>query len=135
MGPVGPVGPVRPVRPVRLTHRKRNKLFGDEPCDSSQPIPFDSARQADYNETLPAPSGYLPADVSAFFSLLTSIGMWTVRNLHPSISLAKRIPTHPVPMLSDNSLKGYPYLCTLVPRISTFTLSRLDLINILVFHL
>ena len=29
--------------------------------------------------------------------------------------LAERIPTHPALTLSDHWLKGYPYLCTLVP--------------------
>jgi len=71
-------------------------------ADASRPIPFDSPWRADSNETLPNPCGPLPAEVSPFFSLLTSTAMRTLRNLHDSIPLYLRIPTHPVPTLSDH---------------------------------
>jgi len=69
---------------------------------------------ADCNKALPDSSGYrpVPGEVSAFFFLLTSIAMRTVRNLYHSIPLDQRIPTHPVPMLSDHWLNGYAYFCT-----------------------
>jgi len=70
--------------------------------DASRPTPFDSPRRADSNGTLPNSAGQLPAEVSPFFSLLTSTAMWTLRNLHHSIPLYLRIPTHPVPKLSDH---------------------------------
>jgi len=60
--------------------------------------------------------------------------MRTLRNLYYSIPLAEQIPTHSVPTLSDHWLKGYPYLCTLVPHAGTFRLSSLDLINIFLFY-
>jgi len=72
--------------------------------------------------TLPDSGRYLPSEVSPFFFLLTSVAMRTLRNPHHSIPLNRRIPTHPVLMLSNCWLKGYPYLCTLVPRASTFKL-------------
>jgi len=81
-------------------------------ADASRPIPFDSPRRADSNETLPDSGGHLPAEVSAFFILLTCIAMRTLRNIYHSIALGRRIPTHPVPMLSDNWLNGYAYFCT-----------------------
>ena len=90
--------------------------------DASRPIPFDSPRRADSNRTLPDSGRHLPTAVSPFFSLLTSIAMHTLRNLYHSIPLDWRIPTHPVPMLSDRWLKGYPNLCTWVPQVSTFKL-------------
>ena len=91
-------------------------------ADASKPIPFDSPRRADSRDALPDSGRYLPAKVSAFFSLLTSIAMRTLRNLYHSIPLAKRIPTHPVPTLSNHWLKSYPYLCTIVPWACTFKL-------------
>jgi len=91
-------------------------------ADASRPIPFDSPQRADSNETLPDSGGHLPAEVSAFFTLLTSIAMWTLRELYHSIPLAEGNPTHSVPTLSDRWFKGYPYFCTLVPRPSTFKL-------------
>jgi len=91
-------------------------------ADGSRPIPFDSPRRPDSNETLPDPGGHLPAEVCPFFSLPTSIAMRTLRNLYHSIPLERRIPTHPVLTLSDRWLKGYPYLCTLVPLESIFKL-------------
>jgi len=48
--------------------------------------------------------------------------MQTLRNLYYSIPLDRRIPTQPVPMLSDPWLNGYAYLCTLVLGVSTFKL-------------
>jgi len=91
-------------------------------AEASKPIPLDSSRRADSNDALPASGGYLPAKVSAFFSLLTCIAMRTLRNLYYSIHLAKRIPTHPDPMLSDQRCMSYPYLCALVPGAGTFKL-------------
>jgi len=91
-------------------------------ADASRLIPFDSPRLADSNETLPDPGGHLPTEVSPFYSLLTSRAMRTLRNLYHSIHLDRRIPTQPVPMLSDRWFKGYPYLCTLVLRACTFKL-------------
>jgi len=81
-------------------------------ADASRPIPFNCPQPADPDETLPDPGGHLPAEVSPFLSLLTSIGMCTLRNIHHSISLNRRIPTHPVLILSDGWLKGYPYFGT-----------------------
>jgi len=79
---------------------------------ASKPIPFDSPRRADSNETIPDSGGHLPPEVSAFFILLTSIAMRTLRNLYYSIPLGRRIPTHAVLMLSDHWLNGYTYFCT-----------------------
>jgi len=81
-------------------------------ADTLRPIPFDSPRRADSNETLPDSGGHLPAEISAFFILVTSIAMRTLRNLYHSIPLDWWIPTHPVPTLSDRWLKCYPNLCT-----------------------
>jgi len=91
-------------------------------ADTSRPIPFDSPRRADSNETLPDSGGHLPPEIPAFFILLTFIAMRTLRNLYHSIPLDRRIPTHPVPTLSDRRLKCYPNLCTWVPPASTFQL-------------
>ena len=90
--------------------------------DASRPIPFDSPRRADSNETLPDSGGHLPPEISALFILLTSIAMRTLWNLYHSIPLDQRIPTHPVPRLSDHWLKCYPNLCIWVPQASTFKL-------------
>jgi len=91
-------------------------------ADASKPIPFDSPRLANSNESLPNSSRYLPSEVPPFFFLLTSIALWTLRNLHHSIPLNRRIPTHPVPTLSDHWLNHYPYFCTFVPRAYSFKL-------------
>ena len=91
-------------------------------ADAPRPIPFDSPRRADSKETLPDSGGHLATQVSPSFSLLTSIAMRTLRNLHHYIPLDRRIPTHPVAMLSDCWLKSYLYFCTLVPQASTFKL-------------
>jgi len=91
-------------------------------ADAARPIPFDSPRRADSNDTLPESGGHLPTEVSASFILLTSIAMRALRNLHHSIPHGRRIPTHPVPMLSDHWLNGYAYFCTCVPRATTFKL-------------
>ena len=80
--------------------------------DASRPIPFDSRGRADSNVTLADSGGHLPQGISALFTLVTSIAMWTLRTLYQSISLDRLIPTHPVPMLSDHWLNGYAYLCT-----------------------
>ena len=85
-------------------------------------MPFDSPGRADCNKTLPDSGGHLPPEISAFFILLASIAMRTLRNLYHSIPLDRRIPTHPVPTLSDRRLKCYPNLCTCVPWASTFKL-------------
>jgi len=81
-------------------------------ADASGPIPFDSRRRPDSHETLPNSGGHLPTEVSPFFSLLISTAMRTLRNLHHSIPLYLRIPTHPVLTLSDHWLQGYPFFCT-----------------------
>ena len=101
------------------------KLFATEcyrPADASRPIPFDSPQRGNFNETLPDSAGHLPAEVSAFFTLLTSIAMWTLRELYHSIPLAQRNPTHSVRTLSNRWFTGYPYFCTLVLPASTFKL-------------
>ena len=54
--------------------------------------------------------------------LLGATGMWTLRGLYHSIPLAEGNPTHSFRTLTDRWLKGYPYLCTLVLRTSTFKL-------------
>ena len=90
--------------------------------DGSGPIPFDSPHRADFNETHPDSGRHLPPEISALFILLTAIAMATLRDLYQSIPLDQRIPTHPVPMLSDHWLNGYAYLCTLVLWVSTFKL-------------
>jgi len=81
-------------------------------ADASGPIPFDSPRGADSSETLPASGGYLPIELSPFFSLLTLTAMRTLRNLHHWTPLYLRIPTHPVPTPSDHWLQDYPCFCT-----------------------
>ena len=91
-------------------------------ADASRPIPVDSPRRADSNETLPHPGGHLPAEVSAISILLTSIAMWTLRDLYHSIPLDRRIPMHPVPRLSDRWLNCYTSFCTCVPQASTYKL-------------
>ena len=91
-------------------------------ADASRPIPFDPPRRADSNEALPDSSGHLPPVISAFYILLTSIAIWTLRNLYHLILLDCGIPKHTVPMLSDYWLNGYAYLCTYVPRVSIFKL-------------
>jgi len=91
-------------------------------ADASKPTLLDSLRRADSNDALPDSGEHLPAKLSAFFSLLTCIAMRTLRNLYHSIHLAKRIPTHPVPTLSDRRFMSYPYLCTLVSQAGTFKL-------------
>jgi len=83
-------------------------------ADATRPILFDSPHWVDSSETLPDPSRHLPAEVSPFLSLLTSITMQTLRNLYHSFPLAERIPTHSVPKLSGHWLNGYPYFYTLV---------------------
>jgi len=69
---------------------------------------------ADSNAALADSSGHLlvPGEVSAIVSLLTTIALPTLGNLHHSIPLYIRIPTHHVPTLSDHWLQGYPFLCT-----------------------
>jgi len=99
------------------------KLFATE-CyrngDTSKPIRFNSSCRVDSNKTLPDSGGHLPGEVSAFFSLLTTIAMPTLRNRYHSIPLNRRIPTHPIPMLPDRWLKSYLYLSTPIPLICTF---------------
>jgi len=90
--------------------------------DTYIPTPFDSPRRADFNETLPDPGGHLPAEVSAFFTLPTSIAMWTLQELYHSIPLVVSNPMHSVQTLSDRWFKGYPYFCTLVLWACTFNL-------------
>jgi len=94
--------------------------------DASKPIPLNSPRRPDSNETIPDSGGHLHTEVSPFLSLLTSIAMQTLRDLYDSIPLAEQNSTHSVPTLSDHWLKGYPYLCTLVPWASTFKLLALE---------
>jgi len=80
------------------------KLFATEcyrHADASRPIPFDSPRRADSNQTLPDSGGHLPSEISAFFILLTAIAMWTLRNLYHSIPLGERTPMRPFPTLAD----------------------------------
>jgi len=62
---------------------------------------------ADCNEAVPDSSGHqpVPGEVSAFFILLTFIAMRRLRSLYHSIPLDRRIPTHPVPTLSDRWLQ------------------------------
>jgi len=48
--------------------------------------------------------------------------MWTLRELYHSIALAEQNPTHSVRTLSDRWFQGYPYLCSLGLRASTFKL-------------
>jgi len=83
-----------------------------------------TAKRADSKEALPDSRGHLlvPGEVSAFVCLLTTIAMRTLRNLHHSIRLSLRIPTHPVPTLSDHWLNGYAYFGTLVLQVSAFKL-------------
>jgi len=91
-------------------------------ADTSRPIPFDSPRRADSNETLPYSGGHLPPEISALFIILTSIAMRTLRNLYHSVPLDWRIPTHPVSILSNGWLNRYAYLCTYVPWAGTLKL-------------
>jgi len=91
-------------------------------ADTSRPIPVSPSCRADSNGTLSNPSGHLPAVVSAFFSLVSSIAMQMLRDLNPSIPLNRRITMHPDPMVPDCWLKCYPFFCTLVPQASTFKL-------------
>jgi len=87
-----------------------------------RPIPFDSPRRADFNETLPDSTGHLPSEISALFILLTSIAMRTLRSVYHWIPLDRRNPTHPLLMLSNHWLNGKAYFCTLVLWVSTFKL-------------
>ena len=80
--------------------------------DTARPILFDSPRRADSNETHPASGGDLPAEVSPLFSMLTSIAMCTLCNIHYSITLDRWIATHPFPMLFYSWLNCYPTICT-----------------------
>jgi len=90
--------------------------------DTSRAIPFNSPRRADSNETLPDSGTYLPAEISAFSFLLTSIAMRTLRDLLLSIPLDRRIPRDTVPTLSDHWSQGSPFFCLCVPRVSIFKL-------------
>ena len=83
-------------------------------ADAPKPIPFDSPRWADSNETLPDPGRHLPIEVSAFFTLLPSIAMWMLQELYHSIPLTERNPMHSIRILSDRWFKCYPHFCTLV---------------------
>ena len=91
--------------------------------DTSRPILLNSPRSADSNETLPDPGGHLPPQVSAIFSLMPTIPMWSLRDLCHSIPLAEGNPTHTVRRLSVHWFKGYPSFTTLVLQASTFKLS------------
>ena len=91
-------------------------------ADASRPISCDSPRRADSKETLPDSGEHLPPEVAPAFHLLTSIALRIPRNIHHSIPLDQWILTHPVPMLTDPWLKGYPNISTRVPRVTTFTL-------------
>jgi len=90
--------------------------------DTSKHIPCDSSHRAGSNHTLHTPSRHLPPELSAFFSLPTSIALGTLLDLYDSILVGEPTSTHPVPTLSNCWLKGYPYQGTLVPRASTFQL-------------
>ena len=81
-------------------------------ADALRAIPFDSPLRVDSNEALPDSGGHLPTEVSPFLPLLTSIALRTPQNIPYSIPLDWPVPTHPVPMLSDPWLKGYPNICT-----------------------
>jgi len=76
----------------------------------------------DSNKTLPECSRNLAGEVSACFFRLMSIAIRMLRDLQHSIPLHWRVPTHPVPMLSDRWLNSYAYFCTRVPRASSFKL-------------
>jgi len=78
-------------------------------ADASRPIPFDSPRRADSNETLPDPGGHLPTEVSAISILLTSIAMRTLRDLYHPIPLAERTPMKPFPTLADLHQQKYTF--------------------------
>jgi len=91
-------------------------------ADTSRSIPFNSPQWADSNETLPDSSTHLPTEISAFSLRLTSMAMRTLRDLYLSIPLDRGIPMRPIPILSDQWLKGYPYFWTLVQWESTFKL-------------
>jgi len=60
-----------------------------------------------------------PGQVLSNYGLLSATGMRRLRDLYHLIPLAERNPTHSVQTLSDHGLKGYPFFCTLVPRVST----------------
>jgi len=64
-------------------------------ADTLGPIPFNSPRRADSNETFPDSGGHLPTEVSPFFTLLTSITMRTIQNLYYSIPLGEQTPMRP----------------------------------------
>jgi len=68
---------------------------------TQRPIPFDSPRRVDSNETLPNSAGHLPSEISAFFILLTAIAMRTLRNLSHSIPLGEQTSLRPLPTLAD----------------------------------
>ena len=65
---------------------------------------FITPKRADSNEALPDSSGHRPVsgEVSAFFFLLTSIAMQTLRELYQSILLRERIPMRPFLTLVDS---------------------------------
>ena len=70
-------------------------------ADTSRLIAFDSPRRADINEALPDSGGHLPAEVSAFFTLLTSIAMRTLRELYNWIPHRERASMKPSQTLAD----------------------------------
>jgi len=86
---------------VRVNAFKLLATVGYRHADASGPIPFDSPRRADSNETLPDSARHLPSEISAFFILLTAIAMRRLRNLYHSIPLGDRTPMKPSPTLPD----------------------------------
>jgi len=70
-------------------------------ADASRHIPFDSPGRADSNETLPDSGGHLPLEISAFFILLTSLALETLRDLYHPIPLGEWTPMIPFLTLAD----------------------------------
>ena len=66
---------------------------------------FITPKPAGSNEALPDSSGHRPVscEVSAFFFMLTSVAMRTLRELYQSILLTERIPMRPFLTLADSN--------------------------------
>jgi len=84
-------------------------------ADTLRHIRFNFPCWADSNETLSDSGRYLPAEVSPFFSLQTSIAMLNLRNLYHLISLGEWTPMRPFLTLADICPLRYQPFCPFWP--------------------